>query len=205
VFLFAIQRDLDEVPTFACNNFATDKLNCITTVAVVADELVNVVPLVPAVTFLTSLLLSSLVFSSLFLFLPFFFCFLFGFLHHSSSSSGDDYDDDDDSSGVNQVSSCCNCLLGGTHVSFCWVVISVKLYWWGVRVFFVVVVIPMCGWCVQSLLLWSLIPSKHTLAKEGRVKKQELLLIDAGKNLQCLLFPPSLPPPPFPHSLSLSF
>ncbi len=73
VFLFPIQRDLDEVPTFGCNNFATDKLNCITTVAAVADELVNVVPL-------AQLLPSSLPFSSLCFFLPFFFVLLLFFI-----------------------------------------------------------------------------------------------------------------------------
>ncbi len=73
VFLFPIQRDLDEVPTFACNNFATDKLNCITTVAAVADELVNVVPL-------AQLLPSSLPFPSLFFFWPFFFVLLLFFI-----------------------------------------------------------------------------------------------------------------------------
>ncbi len=82
MFLFPIQRDLDEVPTFACNNFATDKLNCITTVAAVADELVNVVPL-------AQLLPSSLPFSSL-LSPPLFFCALllcFAFVFYLVSST----------------------------------------------------------------------------------------------------------------------
>ncbi len=85
VFLFAIQRDLDEVPTFACNNFATDKLNCITTVAVVADELVNVVPLAQLLP--SSLPFPSLLFSSLPFFLFFALLFFFAFVFYLVSST----------------------------------------------------------------------------------------------------------------------